>query len=186
MASPDMWVYLLPVLYSGIWGAQAWVNPTDTFNIGPADQQIVGGAGQVIKANNERENGSVEGTLAYTYGGKAFNLQPKLTAFVTARGDLLTGVGVQDDMVFKNISLTPDGASPMFFSWSVGPALYFPGPRPNANPGSTLQFQMTDEVGFYLGKSLRVSVAYNHYSNGGFVSPNPDGNAFTFNVGYRF
>jgi hypothetical protein len=181
-----MWVYLLPAIYAGIWGTQAWVDPADTYYIGPADQQIVGGAGQVFKATNEREDGAPEGTLAYVYGWKAFNLQPKLTAFVTAHGDLVAGVGVQDDMVFKNLSLTPDGASPFFLSWSVGPALYVPGAGPNSSPGRPLQFQMTDEAGFYIGKSLRVSVAYDHYSNGGFVSPNPDGNAWTLNVGYRF
>jgi hypothetical protein len=186
MATPEMWVYLLPAIYAGLWGTQAYVDPTGAFTTGPASQQIVGGLGDVFRATNEAEVGAGEATLAYVGGWKAFNFQPKLTTYVTARGDVVMGVGVQDDWVFKNISLTPDGSVPVFVSWSVGPALYVAGHGPNANPGTALQFQITDEVGFYVGKSFRVSVAYDHYSNG-FASPNnPNGNAWTFNVGYRF
>jgi hypothetical protein len=154
--------------------------------IGPAENQIVGGLGAIVKANNNDQRGSGEATLAYAYGWRALGFQPKVTAFVTSRGDVVAGIGVQDEFVFKDISLMPDGAAPLFFSWSAAPAFYLPGPRPGGNYGHSLQFQMTDEIGFYVGRSMRVSLAFDHYSDGGFTDVNPNGNAFTLNLGYRF
>jgi hypothetical protein len=177
---------VLPAFYSAIVGAQAISDPDKALTIGPADYEVVGGLGGVLKAHNSLEQGAGEATFGYVGGWKFFNLQPKVTLFATDRGDLLAGLGVQDEIILNNINLRPDGSAPLFVSWSGGPALYFPGRGPNANYGHSFQFQMVDEIGFYWGRSLRVSLAYNHYSDGGFTNVNPNGNAFTLNVGYRF
>jgi hypothetical protein len=184
--TPDIWVYVLPALFSGIWGTEAYFDPGQTLTIGPAPSEVVGGLGGVVKDNNDREDGAGAATLAYAGGWKFLNLQPKLTVFATQRGDVVAGLGVQDEFLFKNLSLLPDGSAPLFPSWSAGPALYLPGRGPEANYGHTLQFQMVDEVGFYVGHSMRVSLAYDHYSDGGFTNINPNGNAITLNLGYRF
>jgi hypothetical protein len=186
MPTPDIWIQVLPVIYGAIWGTQAYFDPAATLSIGPADSQIVGGLGGIVKANNKHEDGAGEGTLAYVYGWKAFGFQPKLMSFVTSRGDVVVGAGLQNEIVFKKLSLTSDGSTPFFFSWAAAPSIYLPGPRPRGNYGHTFQFQMTDELGFYVGKSMRVSFAFNHYSDGGFTDINPNGNAFTLNLGYRF
>jgi len=184
--TPDIWVKILPLIYGTIWGGEALYDPKQMFYSGPADQQLVGGLGAIVKANNDLERGSGEATLAYTYGWRSLGFQPKVMTFVTSRGDVVAGVGLQDDFLFRNISLLPDGSAPLFFSFAAGPSLYMPGPRPDGNFGHPFQFQMTDEIGFYVGKSARVSFAFNHYSDGGFTDINPNGNAFTLNFGYRF
>ena len=186
MPTPDIWVKVLPLLYTGIWGGETLYDPNQMLSVGPAQQQLVGGLGGIIKANNNTERGSGEATLAYVYGYRAYGFQPKLMPFVTSRGDVVAGLGLQDDFLFRNISLLPDGSAPMFFSFAAAPSFYMPGPSPRGNYGHPFQFQMTDEIGFYVGKSARISFAFNHYSDGGFTDVNPNGNAFTLNFGYRF
>ena len=70
---------------------QAYFDPKATLSIGPADSQIVGGLGGIIKANKKEEDGAGEGTLAYVYGWKHFGFQPQLMSFVTSRGDVVVG-----------------------------------------------------------------------------------------------
>ena len=97
------------------------------------------------------------------------------------------GVGLNDEYVFKGISLTPDGSMPVFFSWSAGPSYYAPGKAPLGNGGPRFEFHLINELGFYVNHAMRVSFSYVHYSSGGFTNqPNPDNNAFLLNVGYRF
>jgi hypothetical protein len=186
MPTPNFWVFLLPALGGAVWGTEAHLDPGQMYYIGPAEHQLVGGLGGIFEATNASQIGSGEGTLAYAYGWRAFGFQPKFTTFVTARGDVVTGIGLQNEFVFKNTSLPFAGAGPLFFSWSAGPAFYHPAPAPRGNYGPPIQFQMVNELGFYVGRSMRVSVAYNHYSDGIHDNNNPNGNSFTFNLGYRF
>ena len=39
MATPDIWVTLLPIIYSGIWGGEALYDPNQMLYTGPADQE---------------------------------------------------------------------------------------------------------------------------------------------------
>ena len=180
----DIWIKALPFLYTGIWGAQNLFDPSIR-TIGPTDSMVVGGLGDVWKAHTGQ--GEVEGAFTYAYGWNFLNLRPEATGILTQNGDALMGVGLNDEYVFKGISLAPDGSMPVFFSWSAGPSYYFPGKAASANNGPHLEFHLINELGFYVNHAMRVSVSYVHYSSGGFTSlPNPDSNAFLLNIGYKF
>lgn len=180
----DIWLKVLPFVYAGIWGAQNVFDPSIS-TIGPTSSMVVGGIGDVWRTREGLTSGP-EGAFSYVYGWSAFNLRPQATAFVTGRGDVLVGVGFNDEYVFKSINLARDGSMPVFYSWSAGPSYYSPGAGSGGNFGYALQFHMVNEVGFYVNNSTRVSIAYDHYSSGGLTEPNPNSNAVTLNIGYKF
>lgn len=180
----DIWIKVLPFVYAGIWGAQNVLDPSIN-TIGPTNSMVVGGVGDLWRTRDGLTN-QVEGAFTYAYGWSAFNLRPEVSAFATSRGDMLAGFGVNDEYVFKNFSLTPDGATPVFFSWTAGPSYYSPGPGQGGNFGYSLQFHVINEVGVYVNHSTRISVSYDHYSSGGLTEPNPNSNAFLVNLGYKF
>jgi hypothetical protein len=155
-------------------------------SVGPADSLAIVGVGGVVRANQPAQVGQGVASFNYVYGWSVWGFRPQFAALVTARGDGLAGLGVMNEYVFKTVSIAPDGRAPVFFSWGVSPSLYEPGPKPNGNAGGHFQFHMTDEIGFYAGKSMRVSLVYEHYSSGDFTLPNPNGNAFGVKLGYRF
>src|SRR5437879_1175915 len=124
MPTPNFWVLLLPALGGGVWGGEAYLDPEQMHYVGPVQNQVVGGLGQIFEAQHGRQEGAGEATLAYAHGFRAYGFQPKITTFVTARGDVVTGLGLQDEFVFKNITLPIAGGAPSFFSWSAGPAFY--------------------------------------------------------------
>jgi hypothetical protein len=180
----DIWIKVLPFLYTGIWGAQNLFDPS-VRTIGPTDSMVVGGLGDIVKAHTGQ--GDIEGAFTYAYGWNFLNLRPEATGVLTANGDALIGVGVNDEYVFKGISLTPDGSMPVFFSWSAGPSYYAPGRAPWGNSGPHLEFHLINEVGFYVNHAMRVSVSYTHYSSGGLTNQsNPNNNSILLNIGYRF
>lgn len=180
----DIWIKVLPFVYAGIWGTQVAVDPSIR-TIGPTDSSVEVGVGDLWRT---RAGIGTQGEAAfsYNYGWSAFNLRPEVSAFVTSRGDMLAGFGVNDEYVFKNFSLTGDGRTPVFFSWSAGPSYYIPGPAPGGNFGYSLQFHVINEIGFYVNRAMRVSVSFDHYSSGGLTEPNPNSNAFLLNIGYKF
>ena len=180
----NVWLKVLPFFYAGIWGAENAIDP-GIRTIGPTSSMVYGGVGDIWRAR-QGPTSQVEGAFNYAYGWNFLNLRPELTVFVTQGGDALMGVGVNDEYVFKTVSLAPDGSMPVFYSWSAGPSYYSPGSAPNGNLGSGFQFHLINEVGFYVNHSTRVSISYDHYSSGDLTSPNPNSNAFLLNVGCRF
>jgi hypothetical protein len=148
MPTPDIWVTLLPLIYSAVWGSEALYDPAQTFYVGPAPSQIVVGAGGIFKANNNGQVGAGEMTLGYVHGFKAYGFQPKLTSFVTARGDVVIGLGVQNEIVFDKLSLLRDGSAPLFFSFTAAPARYFPDRVPGEILAISYSFKCLTKLAF--------------------------------------
>ncbi len=180
----DIWLKTLPFLYAALWGGENLVDPSIS-TIGPTDSAIYAGLGP-FRGGGPATRYGVEGAFNYVYGWSFLNLRPQATVFADQRGDFLAGVGVNDEYVFKNVNLAADGSMPVFLSWSAGPSYYAPGPRPQGFAGAAFQFHLVNEIGFYLNRSVRVSIAFDHYSSGGLTQPNPNSDAITLNIGMRF